>query len=82
LLNACQSILKSKSSIPVYDPSTGAVMAQVAEADAPDVDQAVKAARKAYQRARGRMSPIDRGRILWKLADLIDRRYPLRRTAR
>jgi phenylacetaldehyde dehydrogenase len=38
----------SGKSFPVYDPSTGQVMAHVAEADAADVDKAVKAARKAF----------------------------------
>ena len=35
---------QSGKTFPVYDPSTGAVMANVAEADAADVDKAVKAA--------------------------------------
>jgi len=44
----------SGKTFPVYDPSTGEVMVQVAEADAADVDKAVKAARKALMRAPGR----------------------------
>jgi phenylacetaldehyde dehydrogenase len=64
----------SGKSFPVYDPSTGQVMAHVAEADAADVDKAVKAARKAFDEGPWpRMSPSERGRILWKLADLIER---------
>jgi phenylacetaldehyde dehydrogenase len=64
----------SGKSFPVYDPSTGQVMAQVAEADAADVDKAVKAARKAFDEGPWpRMTPSERGRILWKLADLIER---------
>jgi phenylacetaldehyde dehydrogenase len=64
----------SGKSFPVYDPSTGQVMAHVAEADAADVDKAVKAARKAFDEGRWpRMTPSERGRILWKLADLIER---------
>jgi Aldehyde dehydrogenase family len=66
---------KSGKTFPVYDPSAGAVMAQVAEADAADVDKAVKAARKAFEQGPWpRMSPSERGRILWKLADLIEKR--------
>ena len=38
----------SGKTFPVYDPSTGEVMVQVAEADAADIDKAVKAARKAF----------------------------------
>jgi phenylacetaldehyde dehydrogenase len=64
----------SGKSFPVYDPSTGQVMAHVAEADAADVDKAVKAARKAFEEGPWpRMTPSERGRILWKLADLIER---------
>jgi phenylacetaldehyde dehydrogenase len=64
----------SGKSFPVYDPSTGQVMAHVAEADAVDVDKAVKAARKAFDEGPWpRMTPSERGRILWKLADLIER---------
>jgi phenylacetaldehyde dehydrogenase len=64
----------SGKSFPVYDPSTGEVMAQVAEADAADVNRAVKAARKAFDDGPWpRMSPSERGRILWKLADLIEK---------
>jgi phenylacetaldehyde dehydrogenase len=63
----------SGKTFPVYDPSTGEVMVQVAEADAADVDKAVKAARRAFDEGPWpRMSPSERGRALWKLADLIE----------
>src|SRR5215472_15714138 len=63
----------SGKSFPVYDPSTGQVMAHVAEADAADVDKAVKAARKAVDEGPWpRMSPSERGRAMWQLADLIE----------
>ena len=64
----------SGKTFPVYDPSTGEVMVQVAEADAADVDKAVKAARKAFDEGPwSRMSPSERGRLLWKLSDLIEK---------
>jgi acyl-CoA reductase-like NAD-dependent aldehyde dehydrogenase len=64
---------ESGKTFPVYDPSTGTVMANVAEADAADVDKAVRAARKAFDEGPwSRMSPSERGRVLWKLADLIE----------
>ena len=44
----------SGKTFPVYDPSTGEVMVRVAEADAADVDKAVKAARKAFDEGPGR----------------------------
>lgn len=56
-----------------YDPGTGRVIARVAEGDAADVDLAVKAARRAFEEGPwSRMSPSDRGRAIWKLADLIE----------
>jgi phenylacetaldehyde dehydrogenase len=64
----------SGKTFPVYDPSTGNELARVAEADAADVDEAVKAARKAFDDGPWpRMSPSERGRILWKLSELIEK---------
>jgi phenylacetaldehyde dehydrogenase len=56
-----------------YNPSTGEVLARVAEGDKADVDLAVKAARKAFETGRWTsMSPAERGRLLWKLSDLLE----------
>jgi phenylacetaldehyde dehydrogenase len=64
----------SGKTFPVYDPSTGNVLAHVAEADAVDVDNAVQAARFAFDEGPWpRMSPSERGRLIWKLADLIEK---------
>src|SRR6476469_4845782 len=56
------------------NPATGDVLAQVAEADAADVDLAVKAARKAFHSKAPwrRMSASERGKLLNRLADLIE----------
>ena len=63
----------SGKTFPTYDPSTGEVLATVAEGDQADIDLAVKAARKAFDSGKWRkMSPSDRGRLMWKLGDLID----------
>src|SRR5581483_4206425 len=57
-----------------YNPATGEVIARVAEASAADVDKAVKAARKALESGPWeRMDAADRGKLLFKLADLIDK---------
>src|SRR5262245_14811669 len=65
----------SGKTFPVYDPATGSVLAQVAEADKEDVDRAVAAARKAFDEGPWRrMTGAQRGRILWKLADLVEQR--------
>jgi phenylacetaldehyde dehydrogenase len=56
-----------------YNPATGEVLARVAEGDKGDIDRAVKAARKAFESGLWpEMSPAERGRLLWKLADLVD----------
>lgn len=57
---------------PVYDPSTEEVIAHVASSEAGDVDRAVKAARAAFDSGPWATSTaLDRGRILFKLADKI-----------
>ncbi|HTU44764.1 MAG TPA: aldehyde dehydrogenase family protein [Bryobacteraceae bacterium] len=57
------------------NPATGEVLANVAEADAADVDLAVKAARKAFHTKAPwrRMSAAERGKLLSRLADLIEK---------
>jgi aldehyde dehydrogenase (NAD+) len=55
------------------NPATEEVIAQVAEGDAADIDRAVKAARKAFESGPwAKMDARDRGRLLYKLADLIE----------
>jgi acyl-CoA reductase-like NAD-dependent aldehyde dehydrogenase len=55
------------------NPSTGQVLAKVAEADAEDVDRAVAAARRAFESGSWpKLTPSQRGRLLWKVADLIE----------
>jgi phenylacetaldehyde dehydrogenase len=62
----------SGKTFPTYDPSTGEVLATVAEGDKADIDLAVKAARKAFEGPWRKMSASQRGRLIWKLGDLID----------
>lgn len=60
-------------SFETYNPATGEVIAKVAAASAADVDRAVKAARKALESGPwSRMDAADRGRLLFKLADLVE----------
>jgi phenylacetaldehyde dehydrogenase len=48
-------------------------LARVAAGDKADIDLAVKAARKAFESGPWpEMSPSEKGRLLWKLAELID----------
>src|SRR5580698_8969641 len=63
----------SGKTFPTYNPSTGEVLAQVAEGDRADIDLAVKAARKAFDRGPWRqMTAAERQRLIWKLSDLIE----------
>ncbi len=57
------------------NPATGDVLANVAEADAADVDLAVKAARKAFHSKAPwrRMSASERGKLITRLAELIEK---------
>ena len=58
---------------PVFNPATGEVMAQVPEAEKADIDRAVKAARRAFDEGPWpKMSASQRGRLIWKLADLLE----------
>src|SRR5271168_2346621 len=55
------------------NPATGETICQVAEGDKADVDLAVKAARRAFEEGPWhKMSAAERGRLLYKLADLIE----------
>jgi phenylacetaldehyde dehydrogenase len=54
------------------NPATGETLARVAEGDAEDINRAVTAARKAFEEGPwSRMSPSERGRIIWRIGDLI-----------
>ena len=55
------------------DPATGEVLARVAEGDRADIDLAVKAARRAFESGPwAKMSASERGRVIWKIADLLE----------
>ena len=56
------------------NPATEEVLAEVAEAGPSDVDTAVAAARRAYERVWGPMRGADRAKYLFRLARLIQER--------
>ncbi|MBN9415182.1 betaine-aldehyde dehydrogenase [bacterium SCN 62-11] len=58
----------------VLNPATEEVVAQVSQAGAEEVELAVAAARRAFAEGSEwrRMSASDRGKLIWKLADLIE----------
>src|SRR5437764_6477890 len=56
------------------NPATGDVICQVAEGDKADIDLAVKAARRAFEEGPwSKMSAAERGRLINKFADLIEK---------
>jgi acyl-CoA reductase-like NAD-dependent aldehyde dehydrogenase len=64
---------QSGKTYPVYEPAYGDVLAEVAEGDATDIDRAVRSAREAFDRGPwSKMSAAERGRLLWRLADLME----------
>ena len=63
----------SGKTFPTINPATGEEICQVAEADVADVEEAVKAAREAFENGPwSKMSAAERGRLLYKLADLVE----------
>src|SRR3954471_20487410 len=54
------------------NPATGATLAEVAEGDKADIDKAVAAARRAFEGPWSKVSARDRGRMMYKLAQLIE----------
>mmetsp|Transcript_28876 Transcript_28876/g.33022 ORF Transcript_28876/g.33022 Transcript_28876/m.33022 type:complete len:500 (-) Transcript_28876:128-1627(-) len=67
----------SGKTFPTVNPATEEVICNVQEADAADVDKAVKAAKAAFalKSPWRSMSASDRGKLIWKLAELMERDY-------
>jgi len=64
----------SGKTFPTINPATGEEICRVAEADAADVDKAVRAARAAFEKGAWRkMSASQRGLLIYRLADLLER---------
>ncbi len=62
---------QSNKTIETLNPATGETLATVAEGDVADIDRAVRSARRAFEGPWSRMTPSARGRIVWKIGDLI-----------
>jgi aldehyde dehydrogenase (NAD+) len=75
LINGKWVDAESGRTFETINPATGEVIARVAEGEKPDVDKAVKAARKAFDKGdwTRKMSARERGRCVAKLADLIEK---------
>ncbi|MGW7534456.1 aldehyde dehydrogenase family protein [Amycolatopsis sp. NPDC054798] len=65
----------SGRTFPTYDPATGEKIAEVAHAEAEDVNRAVAAARKAFDEGPwAAMKPNERERLIWRIGDLLSER--------
>ena len=63
----------SGKTFPTINPATGETITVLAEADERDVEAAVSSARKAFESGPWpEMSAAERGKLLWKIGDLID----------
>src|SRR5262245_18893935 len=75
ILNGDRASASDGGTFPVYDPSTGDVLATVAKATKSDVDRAVQAAHAALDsKAWGGMAPAERGRIMIRIAQTLRER--------
>src|SRR5205823_8059034 len=72
LIDGKWSDAASGKTFDTYNPATGEVLARVAEGDREDIDRAVKATRKAFDGPWSRMTASERGKLMWKLADLLE----------
>lgn len=74
-INGAPSPGAARRAFPLVDPATGRVVAQVAEADAGDVDRAVQAAKAALRGPWAKMSLERRLELLRAVSDGIIRRF-------
>lgn len=65
---------RSKKYFKTINPATEKVLTEVGQADAKDVDRAVKAARKAYNNVWSKMEPKERGKYIFRIARLLQER--------
>ena len=65
--------VSSSTVFPSINPADGTELSQIALAEQSHVDAAVGAARHAFANTWSQVLPAERGRLMWKLADLIER---------
>ncbi|MCA9731369.1 MAG: aldehyde dehydrogenase family protein [Deferribacteres bacterium] len=65
---------KSGKFFDTINPANGEKLAELTEANAEDVDRAVKAARKAFEGSWSKLAPKQRGRYLFRIARIIQER--------
>src|SRR6201997_2594956 len=68
--------IEGSKHLDTINPATGEVLAHMPEASRAEVDRAVEAARRAFEDRNGawrKLSASERGRLIWMLADLVER---------
>jgi aldehyde dehydrogenase (NAD+) len=68
--------VESAKKLDTVNPATGEVLTQISVASGEDVDRAVAVARRAFEDRNGawrKLSASERGRLIWKLADLLEK---------
>lgn len=74
LINGQWTDASDGTSFEVLNPATTEVIAHVAHGKAPDIQVAVQSARQAFDLGPwSRMTPSDRGKLIWKIGDLIEK---------
>src|SRR5262249_43730172 len=64
---------KSGETFPVEDPATLEIIGHDPAGDKADIEEAVKAARRAFESGPwSRISPADRAKLVWRLGDLLE----------
>src|SRR5439155_2317373 len=62
----------SGKSFDVFNPADGSVITRVPDSDKEDINRAVTSARRAFESGPWqRMTPSERGKLIWKIGDLI-----------
>ena len=65
----------SAKTFDTFNPSTGELLASVAEGDSADIDRAVDAARRAFNGPWRKFKPFERQNLLLRLADLVEQNF-------
>jgi betaine-aldehyde dehydrogenase len=74
-INGAWSDSTGGSQIPIENPATGEIIAEVQDATREDVNRAVQAAKEAFYDGRwSKLTPAQRSNALFKLADLMEQR--------
>ena len=71
-INGHEEDAQSGKTIDVMNPATGELLTAVPDGDAPDVDRAVAAARRSFEKKSWRgMDPSRKEKILWDLSEIL-----------